>query len=910
MSVQSFNSSLYIKLQAEAAPSYDFKGRGVIQGQKMTRYGVGKDSRFFVAARLIEGLSLWNRLVSFFCGTLAGYYVATKLENKTLLFNVASISKRLHVKESVIKEAASQGKLLSLIEERTKEVEKIIFQYEQIFKQYDVKLTVDMVRNDKFKIKEKLAIKDDALETNLTPHVLMKAIRQGLSLQWTENQKDQVFAIKDRKFIVHKGLNQKGLIQLTCIGEKIGESQQGNHFEFINLTEAKKTIFVQAQNALEAKSRLEKEDQFLSKIHANGDVWGIQPRSKKVVDLSQAGVFGYIKESRECQLSFHSNRTIEIKDRLMEFHQLLSGLNHLVDQQIVHGNINRENIVVNKTLHIKGFDQAIDVSKETDLSKFVANNNQNNFHVCRQDVQLSHKFAQRKQRAELIELKKAQDVFAMGIVLYQMISKGKAPYDQDEEGYSDFSSFQELPTHIPQDLRDLVISMLSSDYTKRPTANEALQALNIFIESEYSAVYEEIQEKIQKDYKGSCFKDKKEKKEVVLAHYERIFNQFTLQTDGSLIRKEDNLKTGLTPQILKKVVKAAFSFTSFQATSITQPNQHIYNIWYDKDHQELEIGYVRELIGKGGFGKVFTYVNLTRHTKEAFKHARKNKGLDAKLDIRNEYQVLSDCDHVWGIQIRPRRIRLISKISKKGRPQKYGYISSCLYDRTYAEELKTPPTLQKYLFDFHQILSGLHYLASRDILHGDIKPENILVKQTKDYQLVHLADFGGARNARKITSLKKLVGGGGSSAITPGYAPLEDITLANQFEEQNQREKLIDLEKKRDVFAFGAVLYFGLTGKQPFQTDNRKIPGNLSTYGFPILSTYQEICPAITDNLERKKLIEQVPHEVKSLIKSMLDPDYNKRPSTSQALQTLEKYLQNQHPALLQSIQMYMRNYK
>lgn len=902
-----------IKLQAEAAASYDYKGRKLAQGQKMTRYGVGVDARFFVATRIIEGLCLWNRLVGFILGTLTGRLVEVKVENQTLLFNVASISKRLHLEESAIKEAARQGTLLSLIEQRTQEMEKVLFQYEQIFKQYVVKPKVKMVSNDKMKFKDMLETKETALETGLTPHALMKAIRQGLNLQWTDSQETQVFAIKDRKFIVHKDFNDKGLLQLSCIGEQIGESQEGQHFEFIHLTEAKKNIFVQPQNVSEAKERLDrlkKENHLLSKIHAKGEVWGIQPRSKKIVNLSQAGVFGYLRENQECQLSFQPRRP-ELKDRLVEFHQLLSGLDHLADQHILHGNINRENIVVNKTLHIKGFDQAIDALTETNLSKIAAHTNQNPFHMCRQDLALSEVFANQGRREELIELKKAQDVFALGVVFYQMVTKGSAPYDLDAEGYPKPYSFHELPPHIPQDLRDLIKQMLAIDYAKRPTANEALQFLNLFMETEYAAVYEDIQTTIQKEYKGSHRKEKKENKATVLAHYEHILDQFTLQTDGSLVRKKDNLKTGLTPQTLKKVVKAAFSATPFQAAALEQPDHRIYNIWYDKDKQELEVGYVSQLIGEGGFGKVFAYVNLTRDTREeVFKYARKKQGLEAKRDIRNEYQVLSDLGPKWGIQIGARRVGLISKISKKGRPQKYGYLSIGLYDKTYAKEAKIAPTLENYLFGFHQLLFGLHCLGEQDILHGDIKPENILVMQTAEgHQLVHLADFGGARNARKITTLRRLAGGAGSSAITPSYAPLEDIELAQRFVKQNQREQLIELEKKRDVFALGAVLYFGLTGKKPFQTDERKIPGQLKSHGFPILSTYQEINPAIADTAERQALIEQIPQVVKDLIKNMLDPDYAKRPSHAQALHILESTLQTQYPVLFQKIQNCLSNY-
>lgn len=45
-----------------------------------------------------------------------------------------------------------------------------------------------------------------------------------------------------------------------------------------------------------------------------------------------------------------------------------------------------------------------------------------------------------------------------------------------------------------------------------------------------------------------------------------------------------------------------------------------------------------------------------------------------------------------------------------------------------------------------QLFSGLRYLHQRDILHCDIKPENILFEERDDQYYIKLIDFGVARD--------------------------------------------------------------------------------------------------------------------------------------------------------------------
>jgi len=110
-----------------------------------------------------------------------------------------------------------------------------------------------------------------------------------------------------------------------------------------------------------------------------------------------------------------------------------------------------------------------------------------------------------------------------------------------------------------------------------------------------------------------------------------------------------------------------------------------------------------------------------------------------------------------------------------------------------------------------QVASALSYLHSSNMLHLDLKPSNIMLR---DQDHVALIDFGLAKqfddsgNPESSTT----IGGG-----TPGYAPIEQqnsVELANFY-----GGKSSVLPVTMDIYAFGATLYKMLVGKMPPMPD-------------------------------------------------------------------------------------------
>src|SRR5262245_20943723 len=92
------------------------------------------------------------------------------------------------------------------------------------------------------------------------------------------------------------------------------------------------------------------------------------------------------------------------------------------------------------------------------------------------------------------------------------------------------------------------------------------------------------------------------------------------------------------------------------------------------------------------------------------------------------------------------------------------------------------------------LLDGLEVVHRSGYLHRDIKPSNIFMREDGSPVLL---DFGSARSSASGNEL--------TAIVTPGYAPIE------QYHSQGQQGPWSDL------YAFGGVLYWMITGKRPVE---------------------------------------------------------------------------------------------
>ena len=109
-----------------------------------------------------------------------------------------------------------------------------------------------------------------------------------------------------------------------------------------------------------------------------------------------------------------------------------------------------------------------------------------------------------------------------------------------------------------------------------------------------------------------------------------------------------------------------------------------------------------------------------------------------------------------------------------------------------------------YIGLMNQVLQALAHMHARNVLHLDIKPDNLLVEQLNDGTLrVKVTDFGLAA-AIERSSLIDVQTANGQLAGTPLYMAPELVTQAGAP------------KPRADLYAIGVILYELFTGETPF----------------------------------------------------------------------------------------------
>uniref|UniRef100_A0A7E4UQS0 Protein kinase domain-containing protein n=1 Tax=Panagrellus redivivus TaxID=6233 RepID=A0A7E4UQS0_PANRE len=269
--------------------------------------------------------------------------------------------------------------------------------------------------------------------------------------------------------------------------------------------------------------------------------------------------------------------------------------------------------------------------------------------------------------------------------------------------------------------------------------------------------------------------------------------------------------------------------------------------WYD----------IFECLGEGKFGKVYRCCEKATGLELAAKCIRLKRDADMK-QVEKEVSFMTRMHHKCIAQIYDafaisnNEVVLIMEMVQGGE----------LFDRVVEENYVLTETAVALIV--YQICEAMQYIHSHNIIHLDLKPENIMcVSQTGNQ--IKLIDFGLAQYYDGEHDLLFMAG-------TPEFAAPEVI-------------KFEPLDFHTDMWSVGVIVYILLSGESPFLGDNLAL-----TY-FNVERGNWEFCEEFDDN--------GVSDEARDFISKLLILDKSKRMLPAECLQHpwitshLEKARQN-----------------
>ncbi len=199
---------------------------------------------------------------------------------------------------------------------------------------------------------------------------------------------------------------------------------------------------------------------------------------------------------------------------------------------------------------------------------------------------------------------------------------------------------------------------------------------------------------------------------------------------------------------------------------------------------------IKDIVGKGGMGKIYKAVDSVSGKLVIIKQLMITSKTVLQKRFQREADIMSTFNH-------PN----IVKVYKQFVIGKTYYIVMEFVEGMSLGELikkngKISPTASTVIFK--DICKGLKYAHDKDVVHRDIKPDNVLISKTGQ---VKLCDFGIATaQPGKDEILTKT----GVVMGTPAYMSPEQL----------KSTKYVD--KRSDIYSMGVLLYQMVTGEKPF----------------------------------------------------------------------------------------------
>ncbi|XP_041661580.1 serine/threonine-protein kinase D3-like isoform X1 [Cheilinus undulatus] len=259
-------------------------------------------------------------------------------------------------------------------------------------------------------------------------------------------------------------------------------------------------------------------------------------------------------------------------------------------------------------------------------------------------------------------------------------------------------------------------------------------------------------------------------------------------------------------QSWEKAIRQAMMPVTPKASVGTGPGQ-------GKDHKELSISisvsnsqiqenvdistvyqiFADEVLGSGQFGIVYGGKHRKSGRDVAIKIIDKMRfPTKQESQLRNEVAILQNLHHPGIVNLEcmfetPEQVFVVME-------KLHGDMLEMILS---SEKSRLPERLTKFLVT--QILVALRHLHFKNIVHCDLKPENVLLASAEPFPQVKLCDFGFARIIGEKSFRRSVVG-------TPAYLAPEVL-----------RSK--GYNRSLDMWSVGVIIYVSLSGTFPFNED-------------------------------------------------------------------------------------------
>lgn len=206
-----------------------------------------------------------------------------------------------------------------------------------------------------------------------------------------------------------------------------------------------------------------------------------------------------------------------------------------------------------------------------------------------------------------------------------------------------------------------------------------------------------------------------------------------------------------------------------------------------------------EQIGVGGFATVHRGLDRLSNEFVAVKEVDKTQYFPSDSSLEREVYILSEVQHENIIRlictyVAPTKVFIVTELASGGELLERITNAGCFSEDDARAVVS-------------QILKGVEYLHQRNIVHRDLKLENIMLSNLTPQAKVKIADFGLARYFTDDSQLRTICG-------SPLYVAPEILDIGTNSETYTPAV---------DMWSIGVIVYILLTGNSPFDIEDEQV---------------------------------------------------------------------------------------